>query len=125
MIQAIISRMASNSFLVKGWSVTLAGAIMAFSAAVNSGWSMLVAILTATGFFWLDAFYLGQERLYRCLSDEVRQNWPDNHCLVGDIDLSLRSVESQAALVFFSPTLFLFHLPIVVTVVVVATVLFI
>ena len=33
MIQTIISRMAGNSFFIKGWSVTLASAIFVLSAA--------------------------------------------------------------------------------------------
>ncbi len=127
MIQTLISRMASNSFVVKGWSVTLAGAIMAFSASVGSGWSMLVALLTSISFWWLDAYYLGQERRYRVLFNNVRQKWPDEECMVGDIDLSTTSVESEAESVLstlLSPTLLWFHLPIAGAVVAAAIVLF-
>lgn len=127
MIQALISRMASNSFVVKGWSVTLAGAIMAFSASVGSAWSMLVALPTSVSFWWLDAYYLGQERRYRVLFDNVRQKWPDEECRVGDIDLSTRSVESEAESILstlLSPPLLWFHLPIADAVVAVAIILF-
>ena len=33
MIQAVIARMAGNSFLIKGWSVTLVAALFALAAA--------------------------------------------------------------------------------------------
>ena len=33
MIQAVITRMAGNSFLIKGWSVTLVAALFALAAA--------------------------------------------------------------------------------------------
>ena len=37
MIQAVITRMASNSFLIKGWSVTLVAALFALAAANTNG----------------------------------------------------------------------------------------
>jgi len=33
MVQAVITRMAGNSFLIKGWSVTLIAALFALAAA--------------------------------------------------------------------------------------------
>ena len=32
MLQAVITRMASNSFMVKGWCITLVSALLALSA---------------------------------------------------------------------------------------------
>lgn len=88
MIQAIVARMASHSFLVKGWTVTVTAALMALSASTSCAWPMAVAGPTIVIFWWLDAYYLRQERLFRCLFDHVRRCWPDNDCRVGDFDLS-------------------------------------
>src|SRR6266436_8960138 len=64
-IQAAISRMAANSFLIKGWSVTLGTAVLGFSLKENN-WAMaLVALIPASSFWALDAYYLGLERLFR------------------------------------------------------------
>ena len=72
MIQAISSRMASNSFFLKGWSVTLAAAIIALAASGTDRRFILVALIPAIAFWCLDAYYLRKERLFRKLYDDVR-----------------------------------------------------
>ena len=67
MIQQVISRMANNSFFVKGWSLTLVAAIFAVAAQGNTWWLVWTALLPALVFWWLDTFYLRQERLFRLL----------------------------------------------------------
>lgn len=72
MIQGIINRMASNSFLLKGWTVTLVSGILALSDE-NLGEKGLFILLLPVIIFWgLDSYYLQQERLYRALYDKVR-----------------------------------------------------
>jgi hypothetical protein len=72
-IQAVIARQANNSFLVKGWGLTVAGAFYAF-AANRLNWRIaLVGLLPAFTFWGLDAYFLRQERLFRCLYDTVRR----------------------------------------------------
>jgi hypothetical protein len=77
MIQVVIGRLGNDSFLIKGWAVTIAGALMGF--AINSSNGLLgIASMAVTLVFWmLDAFYLRAERLFRELFDRVRQNDPD------------------------------------------------
>lgn len=61
-IQAAIARMATNSFLFKGWSVTIAAGLAAF-AAVDSRAALLVIALASTVMFWgLDGYYLWLEK---------------------------------------------------------------
>lgn len=71
-LQLVITRMNVNSFLVKGWSVTLVAAMFAFAAKdANSRYGAITILITLI--FWvLDAYYLSQERQYRKLYDEVR-----------------------------------------------------
>lgn len=67
-IQAIISRLAGNSFQMKGWSVALATAAVGFSAARDSTPTLAVlAVVPALAFWFLDAYYLALEGLYRHL----------------------------------------------------------
>jgi hypothetical protein len=73
MIQAIVTRMAGNSFLVKGWTVTLVAALVAVSAKESEVRFAAVALLPAFSFWGLDAFYLRYERLFRRHYDEVRK----------------------------------------------------
>ena len=72
MIQAIIARMAQNSFLLKGWAVTLLAGLFALAAADSNPAIVLVAFVPIIGFWFLDTFYLRQERLFRALYDQVR-----------------------------------------------------
>ena len=64
-IQAVINRMANTSFLLKGWSITIIAGLFAFSAKENER-ILLAMALILTGVFWfLDTFFLWQERLFR------------------------------------------------------------
>lgn len=71
MLQAVITRMASNSFQVKTWCITLTSALLALSAK-DARHMVFVAYLPVLMFWWLDAFFLHQERLFRELYDHVR-----------------------------------------------------
>jgi hypothetical protein len=71
MIQGVINRMASNSFLFKGWSVTIIAAISAFAAKDNSPALMVIPALSTLLFWATDAYYLMLERAFRALYNEV------------------------------------------------------
>ena len=71
MIQAVISLMAGNSFLLKGWAVTLLAGIFALAAKDADKSYFLVAYVPILVFWGLDSYYLQQERLYRSLYEEV------------------------------------------------------
>lgn len=72
MIQTNIARMSSNSFIVKGWSVTSIGAMYAYWLTKNNRY-LLFLILGITILFWLhDAYYLMLERGFRNLYDRIR-----------------------------------------------------
>lgn len=73
MIQGIITRMASNSFALKGWAVTLVVGIFALAGKDTDKMYFLVAYLPIIVFWGLDSYYLLQERLYRALYDKVRE----------------------------------------------------
>lgn len=72
MIQAVITRMAGNSFMIKGWSVTLVAALFALAAANTNELFVYLAYFPAFMFWALDAYFLRQERLFRKLYDHVR-----------------------------------------------------
>jgi hypothetical protein len=69
-LQNIIARMAQNSFTIKGWAVTVVGALLAFSSKETDRWMAICAIYPAIAFWGLDAYYLMQERLFRDLSQQ-------------------------------------------------------
>lgn len=70
-IQAAISRMATNSFLFKGWAITVAAGLSAY-AAVASRRALLILVIGTTVLFWgLDGYYLWLERCFRVLHRQV------------------------------------------------------
>lgn len=75
LIQSVISRLASNSFLIKGWTITIALAgLGAFEANKNA--FFLALIIFSTSIFWLlDGYYLRKERLFRKLYEDKASNY--------------------------------------------------
>lgn len=71
-IQATINRMAGNSFLLKGWSVTLVAALFALGAKDFNKFYVALAYFPTFLFWFLDGYFLQQERLYHSLYDAVR-----------------------------------------------------
>ena len=80
LIQSCISRMANNSFLLKGWAVSLIAVILAIiHEKINP---VLVSIILASiilCFWYLDAFFLRTERMYRELYNWVIVERPKNN----------------------------------------------
>ncbi len=77
LIQQVIQRMAGNSFLLKGWSITIAAALFALSAKDAQTSFLLVALLPTLAFWGLDGYFLRQERLFRKLYDKVTATAPE------------------------------------------------
>lgn len=67
LIQGVINRMAGNSFLLKGWSVTLVSALFALAAKDSNPYFVYLAYFPCVTFWALDGYFLRQERLYRKL----------------------------------------------------------
>lgn len=72
-IQSVIARMATNSFLAKGWALTVAGALYGFAVNHLNLWIALLGLMPVIAFWWLDGYFLRTERLYRCLYDDARR----------------------------------------------------
>ena len=113
MIQGVINRMASNSFMLKGWAVTLVAGIFALAGKDTDKMYFLVAYIPIIIFWGLDSYYLLQERLYRALYKKV--------CLMDekDIDFSMAaSIEefgcdkNSLGNCIFSPTELGFYFPL-------------
>lgn len=70
-IQQAINRMASNLFLLKGWTVTLIAAMFALAANESTDLYFMLAYFPALMFWLLDGYFLSQERRFRSLYDHV------------------------------------------------------
>ena len=72
-IQNIINRMNSNSFQIKEWMITIVSALLALYASSDNVTYVFVAIVPTLLFWYLDAYYLQQERKFRELYKDVLQ----------------------------------------------------
>lgn len=111
MIQNIISRMANCSFLIKGWTLTIIAAVFGLAAKDSDIKFVIIAYIIIPCFWWLDGFYLGQERKYRALYDKVRQSKGTQ----SDFSMDIREFKKGRNSWFFSAfskTLNLFYIPL-------------
>lgn len=70
-IQNVITRMNTNSFQIKGWAVTISSALLAIYASTKNHYFILAAIFPTIVFWFLDTYYLSQERKFRGLYNDV------------------------------------------------------
>jgi hypothetical protein len=106
-IQAIVTRLGTSSFLIKGWTLTIAAAF--FAVLMNRlSWGIAVAGLVPLVAFWfLDGTFLRNERRFRLLYNDARR--PDTSVEVMSMDLKPYAQNVTWASATFSSTLMLFY----------------
>lgn len=123
LIQGCINRMAKNSFMVKGWALTIFAGVIAISKTevINNLLLLICTVLVPYLAFWLlDAFFLHTERKYRKMYAWVLQERKrDNTDYQYDLNPARFNDEVGCmAHSFFSKTLLLFYgIPTVVIIV--------
>lgn len=108
-IQGVINRLAANSFLIKGWSVTIVVALFSLATVETNKQFILIAYFPVIIFWFLDAYYLSHERRFKDLYDEARLLEPTSK-----IDFSLytekyTSKQNSLLSALFSKTVLFFH----------------
>lgn len=88
-IQQIITRMNVNSFLLRGWSVTLVSALFAFATKDTNVQYILITYISTPLFWILDGYYLSQERKFRDLYETVRNTENDS------VNFSMKTTNSN------------------------------
>jgi len=106
-IQAVIARLGTSSFLVKGWGVTIAAAFFAVLAKNLDGAVAAVGLIPLLAFWFLDSYFLWQERLFRRLYDDARQ--PSTGVDVLSMNVAGYRAQTTWASAAFSQTLLLFY----------------
>lgn len=110
-VQAVIGRMSTNSFLLKGWTVTLVAALFAFGAKKADRAFVVIAWVPVLVFAGLDAYFLWRERLYRRLHDKVAAKSEDVPADFSMETTEFRAIETwRGALA--SKTILGFYLPV-------------
>lgn len=118
MIENIISYMANCSFLIKGWTLTIIAAVFGLAAKDSDIKFVIIAYIIIPCFWWLDGFYLSQERKYRALYDKVREREGTQ----SDFSMDIREFNNGRNTWFcsiFSKTLNLFYISLVAIVLII------
>ncbi len=107
LIQDVIKRMAENSFKVKAWMMSIFGGVLALAkgglfnttetnnSVLPMAFIYLFLVITVAVFWYLDAFFLWTERLYRKLYAWVVKNRPNTDKYLYDLNTFVREVNGE------------------------------
>lgn len=80
LVQACITRMAQNSFMIKGWFVSIYAVILALLPEKINLYLLCITLMVVNLIFWyLDGFFLKTEKTYRKIYDWILQERPKNN----------------------------------------------
>lgn len=71
-IHNTINRMSTNSFIIKGWTISIVSVLFIFAEDKKNERFLAIAILAVVIFWHLNGYFLQQERKFRGLYDKVR-----------------------------------------------------
>lgn len=131
-VQNVIARMNSNSFQIKGISITIIAALFAVYAAKPNVVFILIAIIPTILFWLLDAYYLQQERKYRLLYDNI--SGLKNNMVVPLFSMSTEKIEDSITdvkekrkynyfYVLLSDSLSIMYLPLILLLIIISLIM--
>lgn len=82
-IQNVITRHNTNSFMIKGWTITISAALFALAGTIKEPFVALLSVFPICVFWYLDSLFLKNERCYRSLYD----------CVINDYKYSKKNKE--------------------------------
>jgi len=112
-VQGIINRIGRNSFLIKGWTITLVVITMLLK---GTDIQILIAFVPLFVFWYLDAYFLWQERMYRELYKWIITTKPieletlfdmNAYRFESDVDSQLRIMRSKTLICFYGSVVIL------------------
>ena len=110
MTQVVINRLGRNSVLLKSWSMTILVAAMVLIARedLQNSYFVLILFLPIVGFWILDGYFLWQERLFRYVYDDIREQTDTDF----KMDLGKHKDKPKCSWIsaIFSVTLIIFYL---------------
>ena len=112
LIQGCINRMAQNSFMLKGWALTIFAGVTAFTKGENFSDSITLVCTTIIPFvcFWiLDTFFLHTEKKYRKMYEDMLTKRKVNNT-EGQYELNPKTIKVDCFFkVMFSVTMVIFY----------------
>jgi hypothetical protein len=90
-IQTVITRLAANSLIIKGWTVAVFVLVLLLS---NTAYQALAGAFAVLVLWYLDAYNLRQGETYRALHKEIVEHKVD----LGDEFFDVRSARNEAGI---------------------------
>lgn len=123
MIQRVIIRLGQNSFQIKAWSATIFAAILVVTFSFMNILIYIVLLIVIAMFWYLDSYYLQQERLFRRLYNKKLDQYHNENekvkMKIFDMNIEeFKSVEQKVPRIMFSVSEFCFYLPFIVALVI-------
>lgn len=130
LIQSCIKRMAQNSFMVKGWLITLLSVIIALlPKTFEIRLLCIIGIIVILCFWYIDGFFLKTEKLYRWKYEWVIKNRYKSDDFFYDLnpynkntwirnDDGSEKTEPNIVSIMFSKTLLPMYLPLFLAVII-------
>ena len=123
LIQNCIRRMSQNSFIVKGWMLSLVTIILTLgiTSQANENILSIIILIPIISFWYLDGFFLQTERKYRKMYQWTIKNRNKTDEFL--YDLNPKRFDNQVSSIFkmmFSKTI----LPLYLSTIVIITILF-
>ncbi|MFG2969884.1 hypothetical protein ACGFZS_42090 [Streptomyces sp. NPDC048288] len=113
-IQATISRLGNNCFVIRGWAVTATGVLLAVAIQGKEWRVAAMVLLIGLGFLILDSSYLRRERMYRQLYNDAIQR--DVQIVpIFSMDTQRYALRVKWKDSFLSGTILMIHLPLIST----------
>lgn len=117
-IQNNITRMNQNSFLLKGWMITIVAALLALFVESSDERYVWIAIGPTVVFWLLDTYYLQLERKFRGIYNDVAEiSTEDERKVIKDFEMPIHKYECGKYCYFnvmWSFTIAPVYLPIVI-----------
>lgn len=107
-IQNIINRMATNSFIIKGWCITIVSTLFVLAEKDTNQKFVIISWLPIIAFWVLNSYFLKIEREYRVLYDGVRKG------NVEDFSMDTKGYRICITDTMFSFPILIFYLTLVV-----------
>jgi len=105
-IQNSITRMSTNSFIIKGWCITIISAVYALSDKDSNRNFSFISYVLIPIFWYLNSYFLQLERKFRLLYDKIRILGENNIDFTMDINIDeFKTKKTNLFNCFFSKAL--------------------
>lgn len=118
LIQNCINRMAQNSFLLKGWTISILAIVLAIMKDIGDPiYISLIMLIPLISFWFLDALFLQKEKMYRKMYDWVldkRSNNDFSHLYELDPNRFRENVDSKVKIMLSLSLVIFYGVPFII-----------